>query len=203
MAWTRLKIIILSVAICSCSSMTLKVESQPSGAEVYSQVNRKQKKWGVTPLELSASQIQGDNIHLIIKKEGFEPQSMILEKRSISSKAEIFAQLDNGANGRSIASTGTGNIDKQVTQISRTVASIQTQLIKKNFQSAETIAQSLVTEYPYFAVGWSLLGNAFYLQNRHQDALQAYYKAMEYDPDNLETQNLIDRIERKPARSER
>lgn len=203
MAWTRLYLILVSlVFITSCSSMAIKVDSQPSGAEVYSQVGQNQKKLGVTPLSLAAEQIAGDNVHLVIQKPGFQQYSIILEKRTLKADAQVFARLTSG-DSRGIASLGGGNTGEKVEKVSRTVASIQSQLLKKNFQSAESLAQSLVNEYPSFAVGWNLLGNAYYLQNRHSEALEAYYKASEIDPDNRETQNLIERIERRPARSER
>ena len=83
------------------------------------------------------------------------------------------------------------------------VASIQSNLYKRNYDSAQSLAQNLVSEYPSFAVGWSLLGNAYYLQQRHQDALAAYYKALEFDPDNIEVQNLVNKIESGIPRSDR
>ena len=204
MAWTRLFIILISMAtFVGCTTMNFQVDSQPNGAEVFSQKGKSLKKLGVTPLSLSANQVDGDNIHLVIKKEGFQQYSVVLEKRTLSTNMQIFAQLNKGGESRGLASVEGGRMGKVVEKVSRTVASIQAHLIKHNYQTAENIAQTLVNEYPYFGVGWNLLGNAYFLQNRHHDALDAYYKAVEYDPDNQETHNLIQRIENKPSRSER
>ncbi|MCJ8278043.1 MAG: tetratricopeptide repeat protein [Bdellovibrionales bacterium] len=181
----------------------MKVDSQPRGAEVYQQSNKKLKKLGVTPMDLKSDQFDGDSIHLVIQKEGYKPQSVLFEKRTLSSKGEIFTQLTEGSKDRGIASINHSEMNQKVERVGRSIANIQSHLLKRNFQSAENMAQSLVTEFPYFAVGWNLLGNAYYLQNRHTEALEAYYKAAEYDPDNLETQTLINRIENKPPRSDR
>lgn len=185
--------------------MSIQVESQPEGADVYVQSQKKLKKVGVTPVALSSDDIGENNINIVIKKEGFEPHTVLFEKRALSAQAEIYAELNpstNNPNARGMASVE-GSADKNLDRITRTVASIQSQLLQNNYQSAEGMAQDLVNEFPYNAVAWNLLGNAFYLQNRQQEALQAYYKAMEFDPNNQETQNLINKLENKPTRSNR
>ncbi|MCB0377118.1 MAG: tetratricopeptide repeat protein [Bdellovibrionales bacterium] len=203
MARIRLIIIFIPILIYGCSSMTVQVDSQPQGAEVYSQADKRLKKLGETPLNIPVSQIEGSNVHLVIKKTGFEPYSVILEKRTLSTHAQIFAQLDGNEGGRGIASANGGIENVKIEKVSRMVASIQSNLYKRNYDSAQSLAQNLVSEYPSFAVGWSLLGNAYYLQQRHQDALAAYYKALEFDPDNIEVQNLVNKIESGIPRSDR
>lgn len=201
----RLHLIILSLFVVSCSSsMKVDILSDPPQATVYLKSKKKMKKLGQTPLNLDSNKLRGDKgFHFVIAKEGYRPENVLIEKRSFPAQGEIFTKLEPFSVSTGNSGGSRGNFTGKVQKISRTVASIQSQILQKNFQQAEVIARDLINEYPYFAVAWNLLGNAYYLQRKHKEALQAYYKALEFEPENKETKQLIDRIERVPERGDR
>ena len=184
--------------------MKLDILSEPSQATVYLKSNRKMEKMGQTPLSLEDKDLKGaSGFHFVIAKEGYRPESLLIEKRSMPAQGEIFTKLEPFAHASSVGEGGKNHLSGQVQRVSRTVASIQSQILQKKYQQAETLARDLINEFPYFAVAWNLLGNSYYLQRRYNEALKAYYKALEFEPENKETKSLIERIEKVPERGDR
>ena len=188
--------------ITSCSTSDLKINSEPAGAKVYLKSEKEKTEVGVTPMVLAPQYKNHKAYQFVIEKEGFHPQTVVFEKRSLSAQAEVFAQLKK-MEGMAAGGLSDSHVQSEVQKVSRKVASIQSELIKRNYNSAETLSKDLLTEYPYSAVAWSLLGNAYYLQNRQSDALSAYKKALEYEPENKDTAHLVQMLESVPARGDR
>lgn len=200
-----LRLITVSLFSClilvACSNMTLSVQSEPEKATVFLKDGIKLKKLGETPLRLTSDELgRGANYSLVIKKEGFQTEQVLIEKRTLKAKAEVFASLQRSSeNGRGLASEQGGDVEEQ----QRSLASIQSQLIQNNYKQAEILARSFVDQNPYSAVGWNLLANSYLLQNRNQQALQAYLKAYEFDPNNQDTKKMIEHLGATPPRRER
>lgn len=188
--------------ITSCSTSDLKINSEPTGAKVYLKSEKEKTEVGVTPMVLSPQYKNHKAYQFVIEKEGFHPQTVVFEKRSLSAEAEVFAHLKK-MEGLTTTGVTEANIQVELQKVTRKVASIQSELIKRNYNSAETLSKDLLTEYPYSAVGWNLLGNAYYLQNRQSEALAAYKKALEFEPENQDTAHLIQVIEAVPRRGDR
>lgn len=185
----------------SCSSYDLKINSEPKGAKVFLKSEKEKTEVGLTPMVLAPQYQDKESFQFIIEKDGFHPQTVVIEKRSFGAEAEIFANLKKVE--ALDVQLNDPKIKGELQRVTRKVASIQSELIKRNYSNAEGMAKELLTEYPYFAVGWNLLGNSYYLQNKQGDALGAYKKALEFEPENVETKNLIENIENVPARGDR
>lgn len=195
-----IKIIFSILILASCSSFELQIASEPSQADVYIKEGQQLKKVGQTPMQLTQRDIAGkQNFQISIQKEGYVSQDVLMQGRSLSARGEIHATLEKKADSAGAQQESSKNIQKSQRQI----ASIQAQILQNNYQQAEVLTRSFLDSHPYSAVGWSLLGNAYLLQNRNQDALQAYSKALEFDPDNQETQNVIRYLRVEPQRRER
>ena len=191
----------LGLLIPARSSMNLKINSYPDKATVYLNNGKERKKLGVTPLEIPSQELgSASSYNILIEKEGFQVESVLLERRTMKARAEIYANLkklqNQESNGRNVASEEVGEQQRQL-------ASIQTLLLKNNYQQAENQAQTFVNQHPFSPVGWNLLGNSYLLQNRNSEALKAYRKAYEYDPGNQDTEKLIKFLQQKPLRRER
>ncbi len=185
----------------SCSSMTMMVESEPQQATVYLKDGKKLKKLGETPLELSARDFpNSEHFNFSIQKEGYQPQDVLIDKRSMSAEAEVFATLQKLPQMNE--QTGLLSQDTTASQ-QRSLSSIQSQLLSNNHSQAEVLARGFLNKFPYSAVGWNLLGNAYLLQNRNQQALESYRRALEYDPDNQDTQKIIQFLQVTPTRRSR
>lgn len=195
--------LILLFLMISCATSDLKINSDPSGAKVYLKSEKEKTEVGVTPMVLDSQYKNQKAYQFVIEKEGFHPQTVVFEKRSLSAEAEVFAHLKKIESSFASGGMSEGQIQLELQKVTRKVASIQSELIKKNYNSAENLSKDLLTDYPYSAVGWNLLGNAYYLQNKQSDALAAYKKALEFEPENQDTSNLIKLIENTPSRGDR
>ncbi len=204
---TILVLLFLNSLIASCTSMQMKIESEPSEATVYLKDGQKIKKIGVTPLNINSEQYNDvENFHLRIEKEGYKSHEIIVDKRSVTSRAKIFAsmnKMDLENNASNNASTGSSNpISLIQAQQHRGLASIQSLLLQSQYAQAEVIARQFVVENPFSSVGWSLLGNAYLLQNKSSLALEAYQKSLEYEPENEDTRRIVERLKNDtPKRS--
>jgi tetratricopeptide (TPR) repeat protein len=81
------------------------------------------------------------------------------------------------------------------------VSTIQSTLLKREFSQAVSLAITLLNEYPNLGVAWNLLGNTYYLQGRYDEAASHYQKALELDPQNQETRDILSKMNRMPAES--
>ncbi len=187
--------------LVSCSSYDLKINSEPKGAKVFIKSDKDKTEVGTTPMVLAPQYKDQPSYQFVIEKDGFHPQTVVIEKRSFAAEAEVFANLKKIETLE--VQLNDPKVKGELQKVTRKVASIQSELIKRNYVNAEGMAQDLLNEYPYFAVGWNLLGNSYYLQNKHQDALAAYRKALEFEPENIETKNLIQKMEDVPTRGDR
>lgn len=200
MKYLNLIFLPISLMTLSCSSMTLSVNSEPTEAAVYIKDGKKLKKLGVTPLQVEASTMREyDQYNLSIQKEGFQSHDIMIDRRILSADAKVFANLQKKSS-KELSQEGTGGrFDKQ----QRSLASVQSQLLQKNYPQAEILAKSFLGENPYSPVGWNLLGNAYLLQNRNAAALEAYQQALEYDPENKDTIKMVEYLSGIPVRRDR
>lgn len=194
-------ILFVFLFLVSCSSYDLKINSEPKGAKVYIKSDKDKTEVGMTPMVLAPQYKDQASYQFVIEKEGFHPQTVVIEKRSFAAEAEVFANLKKIETLE--VQLNDPKVKGELQRVTRKVASIQSELIKRNYENAEGMAKELLNEYPYFAVGWNLLGNSYYLQNKHSDALGAYKRALEFEPENIETKNLIQKMEDVPARGDR
>lgn len=196
MAGRSFSLIFTIFLFVACSSMEIKVKSEPNEAKVFLKEGNKLKQIGVTPLKFDPQTVSNsETLNLSIQKEGYESQEILIEKRALSSKADVFAHLPKLENMDLAQGVSTNNFKAQ-----RGIASIQSQLIQKEYIQAEEAARNFLTENPYSAVGWNLLGNAYLLQNRNSQALDSYKNALKYDPDNQDTLRVIQFLETNPNR---
>jgi tetratricopeptide (TPR) repeat protein len=176
--------------------MTLQITSNPEKADVFIREGKILKKLGETPLRVTADEL-GDRApyNLVIQKPGFQSEQLLIERRTLSARAEVYASLDklNSEEQRGVASFGLNSPNHE-----RAIASIQAQLFRKDYRQAELLARDYVKDNPFSPVGWNLLGNAYLMQNRNSDALGAYQKAYEYDSSNQDTARMIEFLSETP-----
>lgn len=197
---TILFVLMAVILPMACANLTVTIDSEPKNAEVFLKDGKRQKSLGQTPLQIDQNQLGNQSSYNIeIRKEGFQSQAFLIEKRSINAQAEIFANLQEVPKLPNLQ----GQLDQNSSGQHRGLATIQAQLLTKNYQQAEVLAREFVDANPFSPVGWSLLGNSYLLQNRNQEALDSYKKALEYDPENVDTIKLVDFLNSTPARRER
>lgn len=196
-----LNIFLIFVLLSSCSSLDLKVNSDPQQASVFVKDGIKKIKVGETPADIPYRNLPDlKNYVIVVEKEGYSPYEIVLEKKNFSARADIYAQLESKPQvtaEREVASLQKAQ-NETIALNQRTISQIQALLLKTEYEQAESALRNFLLNNPESAVGWSLLGNSFLLRNRNQEALEAYYKALEYDPDDAETQKLVQKLTEQP-----
>lgn len=184
------------VTACASPSKNLRILSEPDGAQVsLVSANGDTRELGTTPYELSESQLlthNGDVFGFKFQKEGYEVERVYIENPTKNFHGELRVKLYPASDWSQAF------VDKKATRylndVAQMTAEIQGALASKDLVRGEQAARSLTTRYPGIAVGWTLLGNVFYMQNRKSEALEAYNKSLSLDPTNQETKNVIERL---------
>lgn len=189
----------MGLALVACGSLSLKVDSSPSEADVILHTENSSQKIGVTPLDLNAAILRDlpDGFVLEISKAEHIQQKVMIEKRSLSSRGKVSVKLQPAS--KTEAKINDPDVKNVIESIARQVSLIQSSLLKSEFVQAEVLTKSLLATYPNFSVGWNLLGNNYYLQGRYGDSVTAYQKALTLDPQNQETQTILNKLNRSPA----
>ncbi|MAV89921.1 MAG: hypothetical protein CL676_00770 [Bdellovibrionaceae bacterium] len=185
------------LANCSSASKSIQVNSQPAGVEVYmvDTATGQERKVGETPFALLREDIQGlpnDALSLKFQKEGYEVERILVDLPSKNLTGTLSVKMKDSTDWSQAF------VDKKASQylddVARMTAEVQGAVGSKDLSKAEVKARAMVNRYPNLAVGWSLLGNVLFLQNRKSDALEAYNRSLGIDPTNQETRNVIEKM---------
>ena len=188
----------------SCSTSTLRVESQPDGADIYVSVNgQSAKKIGVTPLTIQENQINSGNepFQLSVAKDGFLSENILAPATIFSRNSNVQVKLKEQSNSKQSAT------DEILQKLSSQVAYTQSQIRSKDYVGAERTILNVLPQFPNVATFHELLGNVYYLKKDLQRAHYSYKKALNLNPSNTDTVRMIQKIEsirsdlRSPATS--
>lgn len=175
-----------------CTTSTLRVESQPDGADVYVSINgQSSRKVGVTPLTIQENQINSGNdpFQLSIIKEGFLTENILAPATYFSRNSNVQVKLKESSNSKQTAN------DEVLQKVSSQVAYTQSQIRSKDYDGAERTILNILPQFPNVATFHELLGNVYYLKKDLQKAHSAYRKALDLNPSNTDTVRMIQRIE--------
>lgn len=183
--------ILFTFVACS-SSGKLSVKSNPSDAtvKVYEQ-NGDIKEIGRTPLSINFDEVfsRSKNIKLIIEKQNFASEKIILTKPAIQTNYDISLSLI-----RDESSSSQQETQKKYQIIATRIAEAYEKIQQKNLRAAESILARFLEEFPNISVGYDLLGNVYYIMGDKDAALSQYLKADEINPNNFERKRIIDRL---------
>lgn len=187
--------LLLGSILNGCASGFIRVTSNPEGAEVsLLRTNSPPLKIGTTPVAISPElypEAFTDNIQLMVSKESFGTETMIIPKGTFQSQARVHFNLR--------APTGSGgaciNSDRGTEEVAQGVAEAQRQLLKKNTAEAKRILSNLISRYPNISILHNFLGNAHYLDKDLNNALESYKRARDIQPNNLETARMIEKLQ--------
>lgn len=215
-----------SIAV-SCSNGKTSILSEPSGAEVWLHPSRGEKtSLGQTPLEIATSSLShsdGEFANILVEKEGFIPNGLMLPMVNDNHIYEIKLTLkslkswvnehpnltdclikserekNNQRIGKIISEFSSKSICAQFSgnklqRLAKGIAHSQSLIVKKSFDEAKTTLETLSTEFPQVSVIYDLRANIAYIQKNYRSALIYYRKSMIIDPTNLQTQKMVDRI---------
>lgn len=176
----------------SCSTSTIRVESQPEAADVYVLVNgQTAKKVGVTPLMIQENQINSGNeaFQLSIIKDGFQTEHILAPATSFARTSNVQVTL------KEMSGSKTSINDEVLQKVSSQVAYTQSLIRSRDYDGAERTLLTILPQFPNVATFHELLGNVYYLKKDLQRAHTSYKKALDLNPSNTDTVRMIQRIE--------
>lgn len=181
----------IALALSGCASSGLNVQSTPEGADVLVvRPGQAPMKLGKTPLVVPSSSISGDSAaQLVLEKNGFGSQSVLLPNTMLPSRADVYVNMRESALPLACVQQ-----TEATNEVTRGVLQAQSEIIRKNYDNAETLLRNLALKYPNISVVFDLLGNVHYLKKDLGNALTAYEKSNELSPGNPETVRMVERL---------
>lgn len=192
MTKTPLISLLCLTVLSACASSQLTVESQPEGADVVAKFRDSSvRKIGQTPLSIPESQLPhgDDSYEITIAKDKFEKENIVITPSKFSRNVKVNVKLNNAQ--ETIPSITTKDLNEAI----RMTALAQNALKSRDFDLAEKTLNGALLKHPNIPTIYTLLGNTFYLRKDLDRALMNYKKAFELDPQNLETESMIKKIE--------
>ena len=193
---------ILASLMTSCASSQLFVESNPPGAEVsWVGMGNTRQKLGNTPLILTKANVPGlfsDQVQLTVSKDGYHGESFLIPPASGSIQGRVGATLQEDP-----VSKACQDSVSSIIEATEAVAQTQRLIYRKEYAEAERSLSQLTIKYPAVPVFYSLLGNVRYIQKDLSKALESYERAIALQPQNQETQRMIEKIKGIRGGSER
>lgn len=178
--------------VSGCSSQGIRFEAQFDDAEVA--LLRPGKgdpvKLGQTPFILQPQLLAdaGPNGAVIrIHKEGYKSETIVLPTITAQTMGIIRVELMRETNACT-------QVMDNINEITRHMGQVVKLTTRRKYSEAETTAIELITKYPELALGYDLLGNAYYLNRKLQPALDAYKKSIALNPRNVETQRMVEKL---------
>lgn len=181
---------------CMSSPKGLRLVSEPEGAAVsLIQPSGDTKDLGVTPIEFTEAEISAHSSQTFgfkFHKEGYEVERVYASNPSHTFTGELKVKLYPSAEWSQAF------VDKKAAKylddVAKLTAEVQGSVAAGDLNLSEQKARSLTSRYPNLSVGWSLLGNVLYKQNRRSEALEAYNKSLGIDPSNNEIRMVIEKM---------
>jgi tetratricopeptide (TPR) repeat protein len=174
---------------------------------IYRPETKSYQSLGKTPLSVESellsltSFFDADMVALVVRKQGFVPQSVVLDKSS-NPKFTLSVNLDPLSDWGGLAQTTTAAADGSPTaeKALRSLRSIDLAIAQGKLDAAFAEAQQLQKEFPASAFVWDVLGSLHLRLGRNAAAIECYKKSLSLDPDNQKTalllQNILQRAER-------
>ena len=186
-------LLFFTFVVSSCSSSgKLSIKSNPSEAtvKIYEQ-SGDIKEMGKTPLSIDFNQVfyNSKNVKLIIEKQNFESEKIILTKPAIQTNYDVSVSLN-----RDTASASEQENQKKYQLVATRIAEAYEKIQQKNLRAAEGILIRFLDDFPNVSVGYDLLGNVYFIMGDKDAALSQYIKADEITPNNFERKRIIDRL---------
>ncbi|MBU6374424.1 MAG: tetratricopeptide repeat protein [Bdellovibrionales bacterium] len=171
----------------------MSVRSEPSESEVLVRKGSAAPvKLGATPFVMTSDNSRewlGDSFELIVRKEGYAAQSVVVPKLALGASSQVDIVLKEAALPQSCAQQ-----DLSLNEIASGVAQAQYFLSRRSYEESRRKIQELINKFPGVAALHTLLGNLFYIQKDFQSALEAYRRSKRIQPENAETTRMIEKL---------
>ncbi|MEY4066099.1 MAG: hypothetical protein RIR26_2307 [Pseudomonadota bacterium] len=178
---------VLQVAGCA----SLKVSSQPSGAEVYliESNNSEPKMLGKTPLEGSVSEMvkssAGGPVVVQLRLTGYLPQSFLVP--SLGGQYSVDAKMERNL----FASY------EDINKIVRLSFLAERQILQKQYEEVLKTADRLQAINENVSLIYQIKGTVQFIQGKMNESRMSLMRVLELDPDNAEVRSMLTNVENK------
>ncbi|HYX35867.1 MAG TPA: tetratricopeptide repeat protein [Oligoflexus sp.] len=204
----------------SCATGRLQLSSIPEDSTVQLMSKRGDiKSLGKTPLTMDMQGLflnDSDFAYVRVEKDGYISQSFVIPRTTLPSTHEISVSLEQKPIVKApepipplpvtpvaVEMDKCSQLSKEnMTRLSKGVAVAQSLILKRDFEVARVRVASLIADFPYISVLHDLQGNIYYLQKNYADAVAAYEKSLELEPENMETAFIVKRLRTQLGRSQ-
>lgn len=191
-----LVMIVFSLVACA-STGKMKLTSDPEGAEVLViESNGSERKLGTTPLNLTQEDFKFTEQQILdirFKKSGFVSERVVVDTQSFDRSIDMHLKMTSLVAWQEAYQDPKAS--PYLSDIASLAAEIQSAAMSKDYTAAEKLARVMISRYPHVSVGWTLMGNIYYIKKEMGQAIQSYRKALEIDPDNTATKEVLSRLE--------
>lgn len=194
----------------ACTPGKLRVTSTPAGGTVsVASPTGGMKTLGTTPLEVSLDEAfvaEAQSTRIIIEKAGMRRESVLLTRSALSSNQrisvglsalsedEIKAIVDKNCSGDG-PQAATSARSGALARLALGVAQVQSLIAGRRYGEAKSQLANLIFDYPGIPVLYTLMGNTRYLLKDTRGAFESYKQAERLDPNNLETRNMVKKLQ--------
>lgn len=194
---------IVTSMLLGCASVRISITSVPEGADVYlANAGGSKVKIGVTPLaKLNPPIESGKPTRLVVEKEGFVSEHILIANGALSTDHEFNAILDKIPEAEAKAQLPEPIREckdvpqKAVNDLASSIATVQVQIKNRQLNEAESKLSFLINNFDYVSVLYDLMGNIQLARKDMQGALNYYKKSLAIDPNNLATTRIVSRLE--------
>jgi len=212
--------LLLCWLIQSCATGQLQLSSIPEDSSVQLISNRGEiKSLGKTPVSMNMQQLflnASDFAFIRVEKDGYHSQSFVIPRTALPSNHEISVSLEQKAEAKvapvaevvpptpvAVELDKCAQLSKEnMTRLSKGVAVVQSLILKRDVEVAKVRLSNLIADFPYISVLYDLQGNIYYLQKNYSEAVLAYEKSLELEPENMETAFIVKKLRAQLGRTQ-
>ena len=188
-----LRLFLLFLFCVSCSSGKISFQSNPGKASIkMKEENGDIVDLGVTPLTVDQSEIfrRSQFVEIYAQIDEYEPHRVVVTKPFSQTNISLSFDLQK----RELDKKSIDN-KNSLEKVSLNIAKSYKLISQKNYAEAESILLNLKEEYPSVSVTYDFLGNIAYLRGNYADAKKYYSRAQDLNPNNVERDLLIRKLE--------
>jgi hypothetical protein len=184
---------IVLISLGACSSGSLRIVSEPTGANVVSDGG---KDLGVTPLVLEGeaytAAMQGRPFFsATLKKDGYAENQIMIEPRTFDEFVVKLSKLEESHFRTVILKDYAAEGHKMVASF----LSAQGSIGSKRLDQAEAMIRELQTNYPTMAAAYVLEADLRLLQKRRDEAYKAMTQAQRLAPNDPQIRKVISALQ--------
>lgn len=186
---------VMSFVFIGCATSKIIIKSEPSDSEVYVRAagSEEKKAIGKTPITMSFSELKdatkidpasGEFFELVVEKKDFQTERMLIPAARMGhAETIVLAKLKS--------SEGEGTTVHRLLQY---LFNAQKLANNREFERAQLELDKAFAIDANFTRGMSLRGSIFFVQQKYEESLKWFQKALDNDPQFEDAIKMISQI---------